>query len=93
MTAPHQLEPYPRIDAAGCDITVGYAERCTRYRVCLRHRDGTTIACRVTGRSGKCNLAQAAARAKAGDWSPSSSFYATMLELADLAEMYGRRAR
>jgi hypothetical protein len=95
MTAPqpHRLEPWPRIDAAGCDIRVSYAERCTKYRVCLTHRDGSAIACRVTSRSGKHNLTQATARVKAGGWRPASAFYATMVELADLAEMHGRGAR
>ena len=79
------LEPFARIALAGFDIRLRYAEGGKAWAIYLT-RDGVAITHVVTGRTGTLNLESAEARARAGEFGPTSAGYSALSTLTERAE-------
>lgn len=80
-----QLEPFARIARAGFDIRFRYADGGRSWAINLT-REGVAITHVVTGRTGTLNLETAEARARAGEFGPTSAAYSALAQLAERAE-------
>jgi hypothetical protein len=80
------IAPSARIIANGCSVRFQYVNNGKAYRITLVDPSGSDYAYRDTARSGKMNLADAAARALAGKWGPTTEVHQALVELADISD-------